>query len=52
MKKEIAIKRFQFQTPFKFELAEHDVRLCALYLQIDSETGKAVKVEQVVFPAF
>ncbi|HOV97948.1 MAG TPA: TIGR00282 family metallophosphoesterase [Bacteroidota bacterium] len=52
MKKEIAIKRFQFQTPFKFELAEHDVRLCALYLQVDSETGKAVKVEQVVFPAF
>jgi len=30
MKKEIAIRRFQFQTPFKFELAEHDVRMCAV----------------------
>ena len=52
MKKEVAIRRFQFQTPFKFELAEHDVRLCAVFIQIDAETGKAAKIEQVIFPAF
>jgi len=52
MKKEVAIRRFQFQTPFKFEMAEHDVRICAVFIQIDAETGKAVKIEQVVFPAF
>jgi hypothetical protein len=52
MKKEIAIRRFQFQTPFKFELAEHDVRMCAVVIQIDPETGKATKIEQVIFPAF
>ena len=52
MKKEIAIRRFQFQTPYKFELAEHDVRMCAVYVQVDAETGKAVKIEQVIFPAF
>jgi hypothetical protein len=52
MKKEIAIRRFQFQTPFKFELAEHDVRMCAVFIQVDTETGKATKIEQHIFPAF
>ncbi|HAL57116.1 MAG TPA: TIGR00282 family metallophosphoesterase [Bacteroidetes bacterium] len=52
MKKEIAIKRFQYQTPHKFELAEHDVRMCAVYIQVDAETGKASKIEQIIFPGF
>ena len=52
MKKEIAIRRFQFQTPYKFEVAEHDVRMCAVYIQVDGETGKATKIEQVIFPGF
>jgi hypothetical protein len=52
MKKEIAIKRFQFQTPYKFEMAEHDVRFCSVFVQVDSETGKAIKIEQVIFPSF
>ena len=52
LKKEIAIKRFLFQTPYKFEMAEHDVRLCAVFIQVDAETGKALKIEQVIFPAF
>ncbi|MBI4430024.1 MAG: TIGR00282 family metallophosphoesterase [Ignavibacteriales bacterium] len=52
MKKEIAIRRFIHQTPYKFEIAEHDVRMCAVHIQVDSETGKATKIEQVIFPAF
>lgn len=52
MKKEIAIKRFLFQVPYKFEIAQHDVRMCAVYIQIDAETGKARKIEQVIFPTF
>jgi metallophosphoesterase (TIGR00282 family) len=52
MKKDIAIKRFIMQTPYKFEVAEHDVHMCAVFVQVDTETGKAVKVEQVVFPSF
>jgi metallophosphoesterase (TIGR00282 family) len=52
MKKEIAIRRFLFQTPHKFEIAEHDVRMCAVFVQIDMETGKSTKIEPVVFPAF
>lgn len=52
LKKEIAIRRFMHQTPYKFELGEHDVRMCAVFVQVDSETGKATKIEQVIFPAF
>ena len=52
MKKEIAIKRFLMQTPYKFEMAEHDVHLCAVFVQVDAETGKALKIEQVIFPSF
>jgi metallophosphoesterase (TIGR00282 family) len=52
MKKDIAIRRFQFQTPYKFELAEHDVRMCAVFIQVDAETGKATKIEQIIFPSF
>ncbi len=52
MKKDIAIRRFLFQTPYKFELAEHDARLCALFIKIDAETGKAAAIEQIIFPSF
>ncbi len=52
MKKEIAIRRFQFQTPYKFEIAEHDVRLCAVFIQVNLETGKAIKIEPIIFPSF
>jgi 2',3'-cyclic-nucleotide 2'-phosphodiesterase len=52
MRKEVAIRRFLTQTPHKFELAEHDVRLCAVFLRVDAETGKAVSLEQVIFPSF
>lgn len=52
MKKEVAIKRFQHQTPYKFEIAQHDVRMCAVLIQLDTETGKATKIEQVIFPSF
>ena len=52
LKKEIAIKRFQHQVPYKFELAQHDVRFCGVYIQVEADSCKATKIEQVIFPAF
>jgi len=52
LKKEIAIRRFLHQTPYKYEIASHDVRLCGVYLQADTETGKALKFERFTFPEF
>jgi calcineurin-like phosphoesterase len=52
MKKEQAIKRIVTGTPHKYEVASHDVRFCAVYVQADVESGRALKVESIVFPAF
>lgn len=52
LKKEIAIKRFINQTPYKYEMATHDVRLSGVFLQVDASTGKARKIENFVYPAF
>ncbi len=52
MKKEQAIRRLVTGTPHKYEVASHDVRLCGVYVQADCETGRALKFESIVFPAF
>ncbi len=52
LKKEIALRRFIHQTPYKFEMASSDVRFCAVYVQIDAETGRALHIERIVFPEF
>jgi metallophosphoesterase (TIGR00282 family) len=52
MKKEAAIKRLLTSTPHKYEVASHDVRLCAVYIQADRESGRALTMESIIFPAF
>jgi metallophosphoesterase (TIGR00282 family) len=52
LKKDIAIRRFLHQTPYKYEMASFDVRLCGVYLQADAETGRALKFESFIYPAF
>jgi len=50
MKKDIAIKRFTMQTPYKYEMATEEVRLSGVYLKIDTQTGKSVYIEQIIDP--
>jgi calcineurin-like phosphoesterase len=52
MKKDVAIRRFILQTPHKFEVAEREPRLSAVFLQLDPETGKALKIETISLPEF
>lgn len=52
MRKDVAIKRFITQTPHKFELADGEPRLSAVYLEIDRETGQAHHIEPISVPAF
>jgi metallophosphoesterase (TIGR00282 family) len=52
LKKEIAIRRFMHQTPYKYEIASFDARLSGVYVQADAETGKALKFESFMYPAF
>jgi len=52
MKKEQAIKRLIYQTPYKFEQATDGVKFCAVFVSVNTETGKAEKIEHIVFPEF
>ncbi len=52
MKKDVALKRFILQTAHKFELAENDTKLSAVFVQIDSETGQAIRIEPITIPKF
>lgn len=52
MKTQAAINRFIYQTPQKYETAENDVHLCAVFIKADTETGKALEIERIIFPDF
>lgn len=52
MRKDIAIRRFLTQTPHKFEMASDDVHFCAVFIQVNRISGKAAKIEQIIFPSF
>jgi len=52
MQKEQAIRRLLTATPHKYEVASHDVRFCAVYVKADQETGRALEMESIIFPAF
>lgn len=45
--KEDVLRRFLTSIPDKFETASQDARLNAVYVDVDSETGKARKIERV-----
>ena len=47
IKKELAIKKFLTQMPVKFEVASGDVRLNALFVQINIKDNKAEKIIRI-----
>lgn len=47
VKKEIVIERFLTQMPNKFDLAEDDIRMQGVIIDIDTESGKAKTIERV-----
>ncbi len=52
MDKQTAIKRFLIQTPHKHKTANGDNRICGLYTEIDTDSGKCMYIESVTFPVF
>jgi metallophosphoesterase (TIGR00282 family) len=50
--KEAVIQRFLSQTPQKFEIAEEDLHLNAVIIQIDEVSGLSKKIEHITFPEF
>jgi len=51
-KKEFSINRFIYQTPQKQEIATDDLRINAVVINIDTQTGKAMKITRVFQPEF
>jgi hypothetical protein len=47
MKKEISIERFLTQMPVDFKVAEKDICLSGVYLEIDSMSGKAIYIKRI-----
>jgi len=47
MKKEIAIRGFLSQLPNRFEVAGGEVELQGVYLELDEETGQALKIQRI-----
>lgn len=52
LRTDIAIRRFMLQTPHKYEMATDEVKVAAVALGIERETGKALSIERVLFPEF
>lgn len=52
MRKEIALRRFLLQTAHKFEVAEQDLRFCAVLINIDPNTAQAMEIEHIIIPDF
>lgn len=52
LRTDIALRRFLHQTPYKYEMASHDVRISCVCLRVDAESGKALKFESFIYPAF
>lgn len=47
IKKEIALQRFLFHIPVKFELSSENIKLSGVIMEIDEKTGKALDIKRV-----
>lgn len=52
MRKDIALRRLMLQTAHKYEQATDDLKLCGVFVEIDSESGQAMMIEQIILPKF
>jgi metallophosphoesterase (TIGR00282 family) len=52
MKKDLALKRLLTATPHKYEVASHDARFCAVFVEVDGQSGRARAMEHIIYPKF
>ncbi len=52
MKKEVAIRRFLYQTPFRYEPATDDLHVSAVLVTLDEDTRLATAIERIFWPAW
>jgi len=52
MDKKTSVLRFTRGTPQRYKLANGDNRICAVYSELDPDTGKCLHIEPVIYPGF
>ena len=52
MDKRTAILRFRRATPQRYKLGNGDNRLCAVYAELEKESGKCLHIEPIIYPEF
>jgi metallophosphoesterase (TIGR00282 family) len=52
MDKDVSIKRFTLGTAQKYQPATGEAKICGVYVEIDSYTGQAMKIETICEPKF
>ncbi len=52
MKVEPAINRFVYRTPFRYESATDDPRLCGVIVEVETDTIGARSIRQIISPPF
>ena len=52
MEKDVSIKRMTLGTAHKYQLAEKDLRISAIHVEIDADSGQAMKIEPISYPGF
>jgi len=50
--KDASIARFYYQTPHKTDVATGDVKISAVVVNIDTQTGKAAGIKRIFEPGF
>ncbi|MBS1903044.1 MAG: TIGR00282 family metallophosphoesterase [Bacteroidetes bacterium] len=52
MRTDIAIKRFTYGTPHKYETAKGDMKISGVCVEVDEATGRALRIERILYPDF
>lgn len=52
MDKKTSIRRFTLATPQRYKIASNDNRMCAVIVEIDTESAKCVSIEPIIYPEF
>ncbi len=52
MDKRTSVLRFTRGIPQRYKLGDGDNRMCGIYAEIDTDSGKCIHIESVLYPAF
>jgi len=52
LRKDVSLNRHLYQTAHKYESATDDNKICGVAIEIDGESGRALKIDNFTFPDF